>query len=483
MEHVSKLDNTAAISINLLNFDVKDISNRYFNYTNDFQIPVNGNQVLFEFIDNPHTLSDFAYTDFDVKILSGPFNILQNGRGYITGISGGYYNITVTDKGGFINAMKAYSLDNDASATYSVGTDNLTKQLINGVGGKYKIDFIYDDYQIGYNTTNPTKYDADYRHHYLSKYVKQIFSEFATASGYTFAGDLYTDTYFEMLRVLCARHTFRSNSVQQVAVSKDATFYDLFKEVLKIFCAVFKVTGTTVTVNRFDDLDWSYPADWQGKLMNINSKKYDIPGTGQMNYLRYEPQSGASASLNTVTMPCNNKNLQYNVDLIKINAQVFPAVYLNTRSFLYTNIEKETHYTTSPSLDVITDKGIDKFVFLSDGLSEIQTVTDVGIYYHGSSSPYTLAPQTHTFVAGDNKFIAQHYNSSGDYIRMKAMILNPVFYEVEMFLTPVDIQTFDPFNIVSIPQLNGRFYVNSIKNYLLSSPKKTATVELVKVYE
>ena len=183
----------------------------------------------------------------------------------------------------------------------------------------------------------------------------------------------------------------------------------------------------------------------------------------------------------------NNENIINEGDLIKMNASVYPLVGITpvSTSFILKEQaiflpDKDVTESQSPIYkEITTNKSIDKFVFLTDGTDVLPSGFDIKMwYFRDGKTPY-FAEELYTLIA--TLPIATYYNSVNDYIRIAAMLQNPVFYEVELNLSPVDIHTFDPFNIVSIPELGGTFYVNSIKNYLLSSAKNTATVELIKI--
>lgn len=503
------IDEKAAVSLNLINFDIKDISNRSLNYTRDFVVPVAGNELAFGFSASPYTDDDLPYTDFAVQIVSGAYTLLKNGRGWITTISDGYYHITVTDKPGIIQTMKDYGLDQPKTKTYDVSSDSLVKQLFNGTGSAYKIDIIYNEYQKTYAQSNADEYFAKYEEMHLSRYVKHIFEEFATAEGITFTGDLYSDSYFEDFRVLVFSHSFTDNlvlntsngvaeKVYDAVVNPSKNFFDLFKEVLKTFGAVFTIEGNIITIKKFDDLNWASPVDWSDKLIKVKSKQFHIPGTSQNNYLRYEAQESAEKTLNQLNLQSNNKNIQFEGDLIKMNASVFPFININdfhsviasnTNAIFLNDKDVFLDKSVAPTLDINTNKSLDKFVFIIDGSDEVGNGLTIRLscitrtYVVPPIHSFGTASSQHITAAPDNKTIATYYNSANDYVRIAAMLQNPVFYEAEMFLSTVDMQNFDPFNIASISKLGGNFYVNAIKNYLLSSDKKTAIAELIKVNE
>lgn len=492
-----KLDGTQAIALNIENFDIKDISNRKVTYTNNFKIPVRGNSQTFGFIEMPQSVSTLAYSDFAMTIVSS--GLVLTGRGRLVDVSDGYYNVIFNMKPDVLQAMREYSLATATGLAYDISTVDMTTQLYKGTGSAYKMDILYNEWQKTYAETNANKYLHDYRTSYLTRYVKHIFKAFEASSGYTFSGGLWTDSYFEDLRVVVHQHSIRAaipsvnpNRLENVITVPDATFYDLFREVLKIFCGVFKVNGTVISIEKFDLLNWTAPVLWDNRLVKVNQKLFEIPGTAQNNKLRYSAQDGATPSLNEVNMPCNNINLPYETELININASVYPFLDIgpyfyhsdasaNARAIYLPDKNTYQNYSSLSTYKVSTNQGVSKFVFVCNGADTVGSGFEFHTFFKSGTGPaWTDGLQQITYI-GAGISIATYYNSVNDYIRIAAMLQNPVFYEVEMNLSALDMQSFDPFNLVRIPELNGNFYVNSIKNYLLTSNKNTATIELIKI--
>ena len=89
--------------------------------------------------------------------------------------------------------------------------------------------------------------------------------------------------------------------------------------------------------------------------------------------------------------------------------------------------------------------------------------------------------KTYVTLAGDNIPLTTYFNSQNEYNILFDMLYNPVIYEAELQLNILDIAFFDPMKFVFIKELGGLFYVNTIKDYLINSPDKTATAELIKI--
>ena len=459
-----KTDEDTVISYNMTTFDLSDLSKRKVDYTNSFKIPIAGNSDVFEFIENPSTTSDIGYDFIEITIKDGAFVVFYKAQGIITDIDETHYNIIVTKKNDIIDVMKDYSLGYTDSRTYIVGgPDTIYTRLLDGDGGYYKADIIWTPYQERMNALTPDRFVFDYRYYNISRYVKDVFDKFSTDTGVTFAGGVFTDVEFEKLRVLCESHTSTATVIAAV-LSTRKSFYDLFVEVIKIFAAVYSITNNVITINRFDAINFSNPINFTGKVTKVNSKMYKVNNLGRNNYIRYKPKNNASEILNQVTIPCSNKTLQFDGFITKINAEVYPFTDLNQ---FYTTV------TAGTNIIKVSDKPhvFDDFVFVTDGTQDIT----ISIRYTYISGPSTTVAS----IAVYN--LCTYYNSANDYVRIKSMLLKPEFYEVEMVLTPIDIIFFDPFRPLKIDELGGVFYVNSIKDYLLTKTNVSTKVELIKI--
>jgi len=485
------------IGYNLTNFDISDISNRSVNYTNSFQIPREGNEMIFGFSNNPSSLSTTPYDNFDNDIYSDGILIVDGGKGYISDSDDGFYTVQVIGNKSLIDDMKSVTL---ASLTQEVSfglPSAFTQNLINGTTN-YRLDYILNDTTLAH-LVSTGDFRNDWYKSSLSVYVKYLFSRYSALHGVTFAGDLMTDSYFLDLRLLMSScylaNTFASPTVSVVSAKpREAdTFYDLFREVMKIFCSTYKMSGTTITISKFDLIDKSNYYDWSDKLMAIESKKYSIEGTGQKNRIRYNAESGASKDLNMVTLDSNNLNIPYEKDLIKIDASVFPFVNLlgvsatsNKYCILTDELEKSNRQYIYPAMGFRGDyiglitKSLDKFIFICDGPTSLSTgiIIEAG-YLDTKLGTVTYYP--YTTLSGDSKVIATYYNSSNDYNIITEMLTNPVAYTVKMLFNILDIYQFDNLKPVFIKQLGGLFYINKISDYLLNSTDKSATVELIKM--
>jgi len=472
------------IAYNLANFDITDIGVRKLNYTNNFQIPVEGNELVFNFASNIGTSSTVPYSALSIDVIADGVAVVTDGSAFIQSFENGFYSIRITDNKDVIADMKAYNLKDLYSGDTITITD-MTDLLTNTSG--FKMDIIMSEYQVA--TYAPTdKYEWKNYYDTLSAYIKTIFQKYETENSVTFAGDLWTDTYFEGLRMNVFYCYMSINpisphaiTVQDIILNQTKTFYDLFMLILQVFGATYKITGTTITFKKLDNISMTTYVDWSGKVKNINSKRFNIDGTGQKNHMIYSIQEDAANNLNESIIPCNNLNLPYDVDLFQFGASVYPIVKLS----MYTGYTDEsTIYfkDNKVKIDASANPILNSSGEIDRPVKDIVLITDGVALFNGIT--ISLYPGLELWeVVGSSSSIktATYFNSQNEYNLLFDMLYNPVFYEVEMLFNLIDIVFFDPMKLVYIKELGGLYYVNAIKDYLLNSDNKTATVELIKI--
>ncbi|MFA7361923.1 MAG: hypothetical protein WC139_12900 [Candidatus Kapaibacterium sp.] len=469
------------IAYNLSNFEITSLANRKLNYTNSFQIPREGNELVFGFASDPTTAQTVPYAALSIDVTVDGFKIISDGSAFIESFEDGKYNVQITDNKDEINAMKAQSLKtmysgdsiliNDAAAS----TVEFQDFLVSTTG--FRFDIIMNDLHIA-EAAAPEEYIWDTDSDNISVFVKTVFEKYATDNGITFAGDLWIDTYFEELRMLCYYCTIHYSSgdhyLTNIQIDKTHSFHDLLIAVLQIFGATYKISGTTITLSKLDNFSLTTYVDLSGKTIKVNKKTFTIPGTGQKNHLRYKTGDNADKDMNQTVIDSNNLNTPYDVDLINYDAKVFPLLLLDMYSGYtdeYSIYIKNNTGKYSGATDF--DRPLTDFVFLRDSTE---------VYFAGVDISWTddrKSLVTYTNVLSVP--LCTYFNSASEYAVLADMLYNPVFYEVEMQLNIFDIFYFDNLKFVFIKELGGLFYVNSIKDYLLNSDDKSATVELIKI--
>ena len=468
------------IAYNLANFDISDIGVRKLNYTNSFQIPSAGNETIFGFASDISTSSVIPYTQFSIDIIADGITIVANGSGVIKNFADGYYNIQVTEDKDVISQMKSTSLKtlfpSDILIDDGGATVDLKDLLTNTTG--FRHDIIMSDVHITEAATDTYIWKSEQDN--MSVFVKYVFQQYETVNSVTFAGDLWTDTYFEDLRMLvyyCFIHYAAGNEyLSGIQIDKTRSFYDLFVTILQVFGATYKITGSTITFSKLDNISKTVYTDWSGKVKEITDKKFMPDNIAQNNYFRYKPGDSADKTMNQSLIPCNNLNLKYESETINFDAKVFPLILLD----MYTAYADEFAIYIKDNIGKYDDtaelnRPLTDMVFLTDSAKVYFNTITVG----WEDDRKTL--KTYVTLAGDNIPLTTYFNSQNEYNILFDMLYNPVIYEAELQLNILDIAFFDPMKFVFIKELGGLFYVNTIKDYLINSPDKTATAELIKI--
>lgn len=485
-------DDKTLIGTILRNFDFTDPANRKQKYNNSIKLPVDENQHIFEFASEPGYQGTVPYDRVSVEIIVDGFLLLKDGIGYLSSVQDGYYIIAIREQPDVIQTMKDRRLSTLGVASGPIGSP-IAQTLLNATSGG-KIDFIYNEQSRIYSVSNPLNFKLFRTNGNMTYYLHSIFSRMTTVDSITFAGGLMSDSFFLNMRMIAAQigvHAPIGDAFQQlddVIFNEEKSFFDLFKAVLQVFGAVYTISGSTVTIEKFDDLTLN-KISWAGKIQKIKEKKFRIPKLAQNNHMRFKTGGKADEKLNETTWPCNNKNIEFEGKIIEPDITVYP--YLNLRGLLTGAVSGDNSiYIPDSEFDILTGPGgttqtivnsINDFVFVVDGPNSVATGTVVEIEYTIQNSP-GVGVKSHTTVGGDNRTIAAYYNSQNDYLRFAAMLEDPLMYEAEFDLNALDLHDYDPFNIIIIPELAAEYYVNKLQ-YNYEKQGKDSKASLIKFVE
>ena len=485
-------DNKTLVGSILRNFDFTDPANRKQTYTNSISLPVKQNQHIFEFASEPGYKGTVPYTRVSVEIIVDGYLLVKDGIGYLSSIRDGYYIVAVREQPDIIQTMKDRRLSTLGVASGPIGSP-IAQTLLNATSGG-KIDFIYNEVSRVYTVANPANFKLFRTSGNMTYYIHSIFSRMTTVDSITFAGGLMSDSFFLNTRVIASQigvHAPIGDGFQQlddVIFNSEKSFFDLFKAVLQTFGAVYTISGSTITIEKFDDLTLNR-IDWSGKIQKVRSKKFRIPNLAQNNHMRFKTGGEADEKLNETSWPCNNKNIEFDGKIIEPDITVFP--FLNLNGLLTGAVSGDNSvFIPDSEFDILTGPGgttqtivnsISDFVFLVDGPNSVATGTVVEIEYTIQNSG-SVGVKSHTTVGGDNRTIATYYNSQNDYQRFAAMLLDPVMYEIDIDLNVLDLHDYDPFNIPTIPELAAEFYVNKLQ-YNFEKQGKASKIDIIKFVE
>jgi len=489
-----KLFSDTAIGMTIENFNISDLSNRKIDRTNAIRVPKAGNEAAFEFASKPNAPTDFAYNDYDFDLIVDGILIYENGRAFIVGEDESSYTLNITNNKNIIDLLKSINLADlytGDTVTLLDVTDylDLFKQVTHG----FKIDFIFEETDIA----PLNSYGVASSYFYLSLYIDTILTKIETDYSITFSGDLLTDADFLEMRIPCVssniKRDFGSDNlyVDDLIIHDSLTAWGLVKNILHLFCGVFKIDGTDLEMQKFNDLDYATPVDWSGKLVS-SSKKFAVPGIAQKNYIKYKVADNVDELQDSALIECNNLNIDYEKDLATMNIKLTPFRDIQTN---YTN------HSTSPLLAIVLPEiDIDHPGLVLDPTPvRVKGFTDLMIYvdsdeYLGQpiaivfdyfrenpANNWALDRLNGNLVVDADTTIVKYYDPSTNYSLIETMLTDPVMYDAEILLNIVDIYGFDLFKAVQIDELEGIFYVNKISNFLATSPGIPTKVELIKI--
>lgn len=494
------IDEHFAIGITFENFNISDIANRKISRTNAFNIPKQGNEITFEFASQPNPPGDFPYNDYDFDLIADGVYVYQNGRAWIVSENDNYYTLMATNHKNVIDLMKSIPLSGMFPDPIALDAPaSLSPLFHTGING-FKIDPLFHDdadYPLEGTTWTPSD---DYNHYpgvsYLSIFVKTIFEKFETDQSYRFDGNLWTDSTFEDVRIPMAQAMLflydgdSDVSVDEITIHESFTFFDLFKLILQVFAATFKVSGTTITIQKLSDLEITAPLDWSGKVER-KSKNFAVPNMAQKNYMRYDVDVDVDQNAYAGIFDCNNANIEFEKEHDKIIAKIFKEREL---AGFYSNASSDdlSGIVLAPYKGIRDDAG--GTYLRKSGLSDLCLIL-TGNEYLGQPLDITIvyweeyAPGSWTFSSYSDTLTSDAQTKAPIFIDMSTyyswietnILTDPEFYEASLHLNIVDILSFDPLTAVKIKELGGLFYVNIIRNFLISSHNRTTPVELIKI--
>ena len=480
-----------AIGLTIENFNISDMTNRKIDRTNVIQVPKAGNETAFEFASIPNAPTDFAYNDFDFDLIVDGVIVYENGRAFIIGEDADSYTLNVTNNKNIIDLLKSINLaDLYTGDTITLATTvtwpNLFKQATNG----FRIDYMFREGNPAADTFGSVSALTS-----VSIYVTTIIAKIVADFDITFSGDLLSDADYLEFRIPMTNGNIRKNFpatdflLDEIIIHGSFTAWDLIKNILQLTCSVFKVTGTNMEIQKFNDLDVAAPIDWSGKLVS-SSKKFAIPGAAQKNYIKHNVGQNVDPLYLAAIINCNNENIDFETDLATMKDKTFQLrdVFDN-----YTNASVEplfviqlpdvkdvpnTPSTVSPvGYTAVADMQIivDSPKFLGQPLAISMT------YLSFTAGTWTYDIENDNLTNDSETTIVEYYDPTPNYSLVETMLTDPVMYEAELLLNIVDINSFDHFKGVRIDELEGIFYVNKIIDFLATSPGEPTKVELIKV--
>jgi hypothetical protein len=195
------------------------------------------------------------------------------------------------------------------------------------------------------------------------------------------------------------------------------------------------------------DIDTKRPIDIGLKLDKAEPKiTPNIKGYGQESIIKYENYSDGINSVNTrKIVECNNKNIQFRKDIIKIENFV-PAVKDDLLNYGVANSFEQYKIATYED--------------------------DINTYVWRRGSGYAIS---RTY----NKPII--HNLSTEWGILDTALNNPLYVEQKFWLTPTQYSKINNWTNYYIPELAGAYYINRVKGYNPEKSLQAVTLELIRI--
>jgi hypothetical protein len=207
-------------------------------------------------------------------------------------------------------------------------------------------------------------------------------------------------------------------------------------------------------LRRFDDLVNMDPIPFGSLAAGKKVFKPSIDGYAQRNEIIFSDIfEGGDPSFGKRVLRSNNKNLDAKQELFTIDA--YRNNYINSNGDLAPNLSPEDSFKTF------------SFFILDGNVSQPVAVK--------------ASSTTQTVTAEMNLPKAVMYSLNGEYQLLESMIIYPVVWEVEKWLTMNDIRVLQFFRQYYVKELNGSFWINKISGFNPDKSNAPTKLELIKV--
>ncbi|MFZ2169379.1 MAG: hypothetical protein WAW61_07060 [Methylococcaceae bacterium] len=291
-------------------------------------------------------------------------------------------------------------------------------------------------------------------------FTANVWDDVVIKSVYTPARDicLYTVNgtewaFFERNKILFGTGYFEP--YHDIEDKPDKSLYDFIIAFIQHFNIIVEIdeTETNIKLRRFDDIEtFGKIVNWSG-LAKKPIFKPAIDGYAQNNYIKFSAiNPGGSEFLNAKLITCNNKGIDIETDLFKIDAYI--------PSFSISN--------SSPVLDI--EDSFETFQFFRNSGNNI----NVSVYISNRVLDY----EYHIL---SSLHIPALIDMSTEYLLLEAALQYPEFYEVEKWLSLHDMINYDPYNLYYFQEVNGLCFINKISGFNPEKSKSPTKLELIKI--
>jgi len=538
---IADIDEDTAIGIDLQAYDFKDPGKLKVNVSNTFSLPATAkNMRILGSPGSPSRVDNTIYNRITVDYQVKNKVYISNGSARVESIKKGRINMFVAQRPGFIDRMKAvtlnqflqqwfaYKFQNNTFADYQALV-NAYAEGHNGVILPAMIGTLADlpDEQgrvieyFGFDNGSEIVHEIAMRvqHHDegwvahgghfcvfiapLFKYFEEYFGvDLNSASPAVYS--LFNDDVFKSLYIPCRNINivdgtpriefvqFNPNSnlrpLVDVEPYADLSAFDLFAEALKLLGYGVEEVDTGFELVRLDHMgavpipDDILPGYMEAEFRNGLEYKPEVEGYGQQNIIKMEPADNAGEMAGARILMSNNENSEARKDLFTVNAYV-PTFFAGWFLFLYKYFVPAMREAKSVEKLTFFRSSERRVIFTVSGKYQTippEVVQQFPRWVQGMI-PRGNYSNTPDWQVGGYLFAPEVYSVSAEYNFLEGIINSPETYKVKRWVTSSQMENFRKIATYYVPELGGWFYVNKIKGFNPVKSKQPVEFELIKV--
>ena len=539
---IADIDEDTAIGIDLQAYDFKDPGKLKVNVSNTFSLPATAkNMRILGSPGSPSRVDNTIYNRISVDYQVKNKVYINNGSARVESIKKGRINMFVAQRPGFIDRMKAVTLNQFLQQWFDNYFQNTTfedyQALVNAYAEGHngvilpamlgtladlpdEKDRVIEYFGFANFSGIVNEIAMRVQHHDegwvahgghfcvflepLFKYFEEYFGvDLNSASPAVYS--LFNDDVFKSLYIPCRNINiidgtprlefvqFNPNSnlrpLVDVEPYADLSAFDLFAEALKLLGYGVEEVGEVFELVRLDYMGAvPIPGDLLPGYMEAGYRseieyKPGIDGYGQQNIIKMEPADNAGEMAGARILLSNNENSEAKKDLFTVKAYV-PTFFRGWVLFAYNYFVPDMREAKSVEKLTFFRSSERRAIFTVSG--KYQTVPPEVLQQFPKRVQdiiprgyYIDAPDWQ--VVGVYLFAPEVYSVSAEYNFLEGIINSPETYKVKRWVTSSQMEAFRKIATYYVPELGGWFYVNKIKGFNPVKSKQPVEFELIKV--
>lgn len=538
---IADIDEDTAIGIDLQAYDFKDPGKLKVNVSNTFSLPATAkNMRILGSPGSPSRVDNTIYNRISVDYQVKNKIYINNGSTRVESIKKGRINMFFAQRPGFIDRMKAVTLnqflqqwfihdfqnymfaDYEAMVNaYAEGHNGVILPAMLGTladlpdeKGRVIEYFGFDNgsgivHEIAMRVQHHDEGWVAHGGHFcvfiapLFKYFEEYFGvDLNSASPAVYS--LFNDGVFKSLYIPCRNINvadgtrmlefvqFDPNSnlrpLDDVVPYSDLSAFDLFSETLKLLGYGVEEVGEGFELVRLDQMGAVpihgdiLPGYMEAEFRKEMEYKPIVEGYGQQNIIKMEPADNAGEMAGARVLVSNNENSEAKKDLFTVNAYV-PTFFRGWSLFLPAYFVPDMREAKSVEKLAFFRSSERRVIFTVSGKYQTippEVVQQFPTYIQGMIPRGTYI-DTPDWQVGGYLFAPEVYSVSAEYNFLEGIINSPETYKVKRWVTSSQMENFRKIATYYVPELGGWFYVNKIKGFNPVKSKQPVEFELIKV--